>query len=328
MQPTPALAVSEYNAKQAIHMQILLNSLAKSEYALESWTLTDCSAELINTQPKNCFKKQGYTVEVWFDHKKEKAFPYPNWRDIYYQDDTEKWHKVEGKFDVNGLYYTEKNGDRVYFAVFGPDAEKFGETGEWTVKYRNTTLVSTSSSARRAATSSKASATNTRDTETPTTSTRGATTSWEADSSSAATTVRDRGRRQGGSSPVPTKRRRLRSPQRADIPSPGEVGSRHRSTPRQGLSRLQRLQDEAWDPPILIIKGPPNNLKCWRNRVKASNSFVPFTTCSSVWKWIGDGYPESRMLIAFDSDYQRTRFLQTTKLPKHTTYDYGYLNSL
>lgn len=338
LQPTPTPAVSEYHAKQAIHIQILLKSLLKSPYATERWTLPDTSAELLNTAPKDCFKKKGYTVDVWFDHVPSKAFPYTNWKEIYYQDDKEQWHKVEGKVDDNGLYYDEIRGDRVYFVLFGPDAEKYGETGEWTVKYDSTTIVSTSSSSGRTSKATATTATTISNPEQPSTSRY---TPPKPQSprrpqreilvSSSTEELNVRGGRGGERerSPVP-KRRRTEStePQRSAVPTPGEVGSRHRSAPRSGVSRLQRLQIEAWDPPLIILKGPANTLKCFRNRQKVNSGL--FKCTSTVWKWIGDSpfSENSRMLICFNTVAQRTLFLQTVRLPKHTSYALGSLDSL
>lgn len=333
LQPVPALAVSEYKAKEAIQIQLLVTSLSKSAYAAETWTLQDCSAELLNTQPKNCFKKAGYSVDVWFDHDKDKAFPYTNWKYIYYQDASDEWHKVNGKVDANGLYYDEINGDRVYFTLFEADSAKYGLTGEWTVHYENTTVVSSSSSNRRIGQSQKSvDSTSSRDSSTPSPKRRRIT--QEADSatpststdSAATVSLRAGGRRQQRkpTSTLP-KRRRTRSPERSAAPTPSEVGTGHRLPPRQGLGRLQRLQAEAWDPYLLILKGPSNNLKCWRNKVKLQNWF---RDSSNVWRWLGPETTQSRMLLAFDSTIQRERFLLHVKLPKNTTFAYGSLDSL
>ncbi|ANG08918.1 E2 [Human papillomavirus type 176] len=337
LQPVPTPAVSEYNAKEAIHIQLLLNSLKNSQFAAESWTLSDCSAELINTVPRDCFKKQGYTVEVWYDNDRNKAFPYTNWKRIYYQDSNDHWQVAEGKVDENGLYYDENNGDKVYFMLFGADAEKYGVTNTWTVHYSNTTIVSSSSSTRRPADSSKAS------TPEPTTSgyskasspRRRRRSAEEADSSTSSSTasrpstpnLRDRGGREGERSVPLSKRRRYdESADGAAVPSPAEVGTGHRIPPRHGLRGVQRLQAEAWDPFILILKGPSNNLKCWRNRMKTNDKYV--IASSNVWRWLGDGFTQSRMLLAFESAENRQRFVNFTKLPKYTTYAFGNLDSL
>lgn len=328
LQPTPALAVSEYNAKAAIKTQMLLKSLAKSEFANDPWTLPETSAELLNTEPKDRFKKKGYTVEVWYDNDRDKAFPYTNWREIYYQDEQDKWHKAEGKVDINGLYYIDNHGDIVYFTLFGPDADKYGVTGEWTVLYNNTRLVSSSSSAKRAAGESiKRKRDESTTGDSPSTSQEfSGRIQRETVSSTSETDLRSgRGERE---LPTSSKRRRVQPTELLSSPTPAEVGTRHRSTQRTGLSRLHRLQIEARDPPVLIIKGPANPLKCWRNRITKTNS-VLFQCCSTVWRWIGDNNTlGSRMLIAFDSIQQRNKFLQLIKPPKHAEFALGSLDSL
>lgn len=337
LQPTPTPAVSEYNAKQAIKMQMLIKSLLTSQYGNEQWTLSDVSAEIVNTQPKDCFKKQGYTVEVWYDNDRSKAFPYTNWTAIYYQDENGVWHKTEGDVDANGMYYKEVNGDIVYFHLFGPDAEKYGSTGEWTVHFKHSTIVSSSSSfTKRSPESLKRK----RDEPSPSTSWDAPSTSQDivergpqrqiVSSSSEDSDLRPRRRGQQGELPAATKRRRLQ-PELLSVPAPGEVGTRLRSTPRSGLTRLQRLQREAWDPPILIVTGHPNSLKCWRNRLSrsAANSLL-YEYSSTVWKWIGDNDTllGSRMLLSFTSVTQRNQFLQVVKPPKGSVFALGSLDSL
>ena len=335
LQPTPTPAVSEYNAKQAIKLQLLLKSLAKSKYANEEWTLQETSAELINTQPKDCFKKRGYTVEVWFDHDKEKAFPYTNWEDIYYQDENEMWHKVQGRVDENGLYFTEINGDRTYFTIFEPDAEKYGSTGEWTIHFKNTTIVSSSSYTKRTSgepTKRKRDDFSTTSSNTPSTSQSLSPRRLQREavsSSSETSRLRSGGRRnQQGELSTTTKRRRSVSPEPTAVPTASQVGARHRSTQRTGLTRLQRLQAEAWDPPVLIVQGPANSLKCWRNRLPKNRLLYEFS--STVWRWIGDSHTPlgSRMLISFSSVNQRNHFLQVIKPPKHTAFSLGSFDSL
>ena len=144
LQPVPALVVSEYNGKQAISISLTLQSLLKSPFGKETWTLPETSAELINTEPKNTLKKHGFTVTVWFDHEKQNAMQYTNWNSIYYQDYDNVWHKVKGEVDYNGLYFTEPSGDRAYFKIFAQDAEMYSKTGEWTVHYKTYTISPTS----------------------------------------------------------------------------------------------------------------------------------------------------------------------------------------
>lgn len=112
-------------------------------------------------------------------------------------------------------------------------------------------------------------------------------------------------------------------------PSPEEVGRRHQQVPTTGLTRLARLQQEAWDPPILNIKGPANQIKCWRRRSTHKNTnnklFLGMTT---VFHWVIEDSLQSRLLVAFENKEQRERFLKVVHLPKGCTYAYGQLDSL
>lgn len=345
LQPLPLLAVSEYNAKQAIHLMLLLRSLQKSPYARERWTLQDASAELINTQPKDCFKKQPYTVEVYFDNNKNNTFTYINWDFIYYQDSEEHWHKVPGLVDYNGLYYQEIGGDQVYFTLFDTDAHKYGQKGYWTVVFKNETLIApvTSSSKPSSSISGQTFSSSISVTPEDTVSTSESPRRLqkpEVGSSTEKTSTRRRRRRQQqrehspeSSTSTPAKRRRSGGRGGGSIlssvPAPEEVGTRNRSVPRTGLSRLRRLEEEAWDPPILIIAGPANPLKCWRYRKGQQN--VKCLAMSTIFTWVGDesnADERGRMLVAFRDTNERADFVKHLQLPKHASFAFGSLDRL
>lgn len=347
MQPLPALTVSEYKAKEGIQMVLLLRSLQKSEFATEDWTLIDTSAELLHTPPKNCFKKGGYTVEVYFDENPDNVFPYTNWDFIYYQDTNEKWHKTAGLVDYDGMYFQEPNGDRTYFQLFEKDALRYGSTGRWSVQYKNQTILpsaSVSSSTRRSVDEpdEARSGPSTYPSTPPQISSRRSETEERGLVSSTLQTppqtsgeVRLRRRRGKGERTTrksPTKRRRTDetdSPGLESVPSPEAVGTRHRTVPSTGLSRLRRLQIEARDPPAIIVTGPANSLKCWRWRLKKYSRY--YARMSTVWSWAGEVCPKAsknRMLIAFTDETQRSVFLKLVSLPKHTTYGLAQLGIL
>lgn len=346
LQTLPTLQVSEYNAKLAIKMMILLKSLASSKYGKEPWTLTETSADLLLTPPKNTFKKGGFQVEVYYDNDPQNANVYTQWEFIYYQDLNDEWHKVPGDVDHNGLSYTDITGEKIYFKIFSEDADRYSNTGQWTVKFKSTTISSVVTSSRKSFSAEKGDSqrsqhresspeegTSSRDPrrskrysqeELPTTTTASPTTS---------TRERRRRRRgsggeqQGESTTREPRAKRTRGP---TAPTPDQVGSRHRSVPSHNLGRLGRLQADAWDPPILCVKGPANNLKCWRNRFNVKFHSL-FFNVSSVFKWLGDSNANhniSRMLIAFHDTSERARFLQTVTLPRGATYAYGSLDSL
>lgn len=363
LQPVPALVVSEYNGKQAISISLTLQSLLKSPFGKETWTLPETSAELINTEPKNTLKKHGFTVTVWFDHEKQNAMQYTNWNNIYYQDYDNVWHKVKGEVDYNGLYFTEPSGDRAYFKIFAQDAEMYSKTGEWTVHYKTYTISPPSGF-------SSASSSYSRTTEISTSATTGHTSPEKASTSNEQQRVlrspprlraasvsppqpssttetperervqRRRRREQGESRPreaTPKRRRTEDSGGRAGrrgggrgAPSPEAVGQRHRSVETKGLSRLRALQEEARDPPVIIIRGGANALKCFRYRKTHSSSKHLFLCISSVFKWVGDctATSGSRMLVSFKDAKQRDMFIRHTTFPKGSEYFLGQLNSL
>lgn len=349
LQPVPPLQTSEHNGKSAIQMLIYLNSLKDSEYANEEWSLSDTNAELVlHTEPKDTFKKQAYIVEVWFDNDPENANIYTNWDRIYYQDSQENWRVASGKVSHEGLYYEDaETGQQVLFQLFAPDAQRFGNTGLWTVKYKTATISSVVSSTSRwpgdPEETDGYSSTTARHTETRQASGSGSVGRQQETTASprrATTTISSRGSPRGrgvrlGSrqgerpdSTGPDTRAKRRSRSRSPI-SPEEVGSRHQTVRGTAATRLGRLQADARDPPALLVKGQPNILKCWRNRNnKYSNRL--FTRMSTVWRWLGDDKDQwhSRLLIAFDSVTQRERFLKTIKLPKGCVAVYASLDSL
>ncbi|AHC00340.1 E2 [Human papillomavirus 171] len=333
LQHIPALKISEYHAKTAIKMMLLLESLAKSPYASETWTLPDTSADRFNSPPRNCFKKHSYEVEVWFDNDRKNAFPYINWRDIYYQDEDDKWHKVQGKVDYNGLYFDEIDGTRTYFVVFSKDADRYGSKNIWTVNYDNEQIVpSVTSSARRPSPISEevgeSSTTITAPKEK--TNRRGSIHSEEGNPSST-TRIPPRRRRRGGGeqgeqAPSKRQRRAAESDRESDFVSASEVGTSNRSVPRTGLGRVERLKAEAKDPPIIILQGGANSLKCWRHRCrqKYKSHFLDITT---VFKWVENDI-DSRLLVAFANKDQRSAFIALASIPKGVSLSLGSLESL
>lgn len=333
LQPLPTQQVSEYRAKQAIQMLLYLNSLKKSTYAHEPWTLTDTSAELFLTEPKYCFKKQGFNVEVQFNHDPSQSVILTNWDNIYYQDDKENWHKVSGRVDINGLYFTEASGDRVYFELFDKHAQSFGNTSEWTVKYKTTTIsASVASSSRSSAGTSKDTRFSTSIEETPRVRSPQVEAEGSPSSTTSATENSRRRRRRGEGEPGSGERdtRAKRGKSDVSFPSPEEVGSRHRSVPQHNLSRLRRLQEDARDPPVVLLKGSPNNLKCWRYRCNQRFGHL-YVFISTVWNWVGDESDKnvrSRLLISFKDNAQRELFMHTVHFPRGTEYSYGSFDSL
>lgn len=336
LQPLPVLAVLQYKAKEAIHLQLLLTSLSKSQYASEEWTLSQCSAEIINTPPKNCFKKQAFTVTVLFDNNPNNTFPYTCWDFIYYQDDASKWHKVQGNVDVNGIYYKETSGDIVYFTLFAADSERYGQTGLWTIKYKNETIFASVDSSNRAIPGPSSEASRRPASQSPPQSKTSRKRTHETDENtdresptSTSSGIRLRRRDQQGES-TPRKQQRPARRGLGSAPSPEEVGRGTRSVPRTGLTGLRRLQEEARDPFLVLLTGCPNSLKCFRYRCQQRYASL-YIKASTVFHWVSNDSesPEpGRLLIAFSSSRQRDIFLASVTIPKGTHYCFGNLDCM
>lgn len=330
----PVLKVSEHNAKQAIKMILHLESLAKSPYKNELWTLNDTSADRFMSPPRNCFKKDSFEVTVWFDHDPKNAFPYINWKWIYYQDNNDQWHKVQGMTDYNGLYFVEHDNTITYFLLFEKDVTRYGKTGEWTVNIGNEQILppSVASSSRRSLSDSPevGRGNSTSNTETEEENRRGFVHSQTPSPSTTTQSPSRRRRRRGeGESTTSKRRRRAEGHGGSDSVSPEEVGQSHSLVRRTGLTRTERLKEEARDPPIISISGPANKLKCWRYRCN-SKPLKNYTYMSSVFKWITSevDLEGGRMLVAFANVSQRTAFINSLSLPKDMSYCLGNLEKL
>nr|AYA94778.1 MAG: E2 protein [Human papillomavirus] len=311
---------------------LLLKSLARSPFANEKWSLADTSSQILFTEPKNCFKKGAFQVEVLFDNDEQNMFPYPNWNHIYYQDASDNWHKTEGRVDYDGCYYEEENGDRTYFRLFEKDAATYGRSGQWTVRFKNTTIFTPVTSSSRSVWPTREigeSSSNTnndqesenRRPETPKSPEH------QSPTSTAVSTRRRRRGRERESTPEPKRRKSAVG----SFPTPEQVGRDHRSVDVHGLTRLGVLQAEAFDPPLIIVKGGANNLKCWRRRCKLKYSNL-YSDSTTVFNWVKQHNDtkstKSRILVAFKSKEQRSAFLSNVTIPKGCSIAYGNLNSL
>ncbi|ANZ90233.1 E2 protein [Bos taurus papillomavirus 16] len=134
MQTVLPLQVSQHKAKEAIEMVMYLESLKNSTFAVEPWTLTDTSREMFIIPPKNCFKKGGTTVDVWYDCLQANSMHYTAWSYIYYETES-GWIKAEGQVDYNGCYYEDGN-TRIYYTRFEDDAQRYSKNMEWEVHYK------------------------------------------------------------------------------------------------------------------------------------------------------------------------------------------------
>ena len=109
------------------------------------------------------------------------------------------------------------------------------------------------------------------------------------------------------------------------------MGTAVRSVGRSSGGRLTRLLAEAADPPVILLRGDANTLKCYRYRFRKRHA-GGFRFVSTTWSWIGDASNDrigrSRMLLAFYSESQREKFIHTMKLPTGVEWSLGQFDDL
>lgn len=384
-QPVPPLATSEIKAKDAIAMGLLLESLQKSKYAEEPWTLVETSLETVRSPPMDCFKKGPKSVEVYFDGNPENLMLYTIWTYIYYQTEEDTWEKVEGQVDYTGAYYMEGHFKN-YYIRFEEDAKRFSTTNQWEVHVnkdvvftpvtsstppvgdaepsnnsvsgptlRSPTPVPNQRTSNRRFGRKASSPTATtrrqkhRETQRQKTATRrrksrsrsrssrrrgGEGTRRSSSRGSSSSPNRDRGGRSGGG-PITRSRSRSRSRTRGYSTgggvAPDEVGTAVRSVGRQHSGRIARLLAEAKDPPVILLRGDANTLKCFRYRFRKKHA-GGFRFVSTTWSWVegdsNDRVGRSRMLIAFYTEEERELCLEKIKLPYGVEWSYGQFDDL
>lgn len=337
MHTVPSSIGAESKAKSAIAMQMRLKSLLESQYGSLPWTLQDTSLEMVKrTEPEGMLKKHGHSVEVLYDDTEDNLVSYMVWGDLYGQDEEGQWQHYHSDVDYYGVYFTDMCGDKVYYEKFDVDSQRFGQLGRWTVKYKQKTFTSCpdSSSSKEA--------------NLPEQPTRKRKRSWK-DTTEPETPVRA------------TDLHTPRSPRHPASCKPGGRGLReqHRRRQQQGeRASPQRPSPEAWPTveearrrpegpsgscgpsdqrilpdsghsPIILVKGPTNALKCWRNRLRR-RPFRPFTSISTAFSWVGDsgGDGIGNMLIGFSDTSQREFFISSVPLPRGSIYHRGSLDGL
>ena len=394
-QPVPPLATSEQKAKDAIGMVLLLQSLQRSAYGQESWTLAQTSLEAVRSPPAYAFKKGPQNIEVVYDGDPENVMSYTVWSFIYYQTVNDTWEKVQGHVDYFGAYYFEGTV-KTYYINFEKDAARYGRTGVWEVHVNKDIVFApvTSSSpptgdggeTSRHTLSRSGSPTTSRllATTVPTGGSRTSSRRYQRKASSPtarqrqrqgeetnhrrqrsrskgrteterggerrrrgrsssadSTTSTDRRRgRGGGRGPTTRSQSRSRSRSRSQSRegsatrlgvSPDDVGTGVRSVGPGHHGRLARLLDEAKDPPLILLRGNANVLKCYRFRErKKHRGLVKYY--STTWSWVGedscDRVGRARMLLAFDTYEQREQFIKTMKLPPTVDWSLGNFDDL
>lgn len=320
-QPVPPLKVSEQKAKAAIEMHLTLQSLQKSAYSNEDWTLSQTSRESYMTPPRHCFKKQGQTVEVTFDGDSANSMLYTMWGRVYYQMDDGSWSVASSSVDYYGIYYNDSEGRPHYYVKFAEDAQKYSKTGTWHVRSNDKTLSApvTSTCASPTRDRSRSPRRNTEEVDSTTPPGRRYSISPPP---AVPPRIRFRGGGGGGGEReyYPFGRSASSEAWSGSPGSPTRPVGRRPPQPPQGTptEASHRLLWGPRDPTVLVAKGDANTLKCWRNRCRKihAGSFVAFST---TWQWCGDGnYRQGRhrLHILFSSSQQLDQFLGQVKVPK------------
>lgn len=310
MEVVPPMKVSEQKAKEAIEVSLLLQSLNKSPYKDEPWTMQNTSRERLLADPQFCFKKDGRTVDIVFDGRKENSVRDTLWGWIYYQDSDGKWQKQPGEVDNKGLFYRDYDNLKRYYVDFKQLAERYSAEGRYQVYVDNKIIADIQFSLGDSAKQSRTLPQAARIRRGPTP--RGRPTSVD---SAAPSTSRARSRSRSRS------RTRRGAPSPGPAPSARQVGSSHVSVTGPSGTRLQRLLREARDPPAVILTGPPNTLKCLRYRLRNRYDRY-FRDITTSWKWThgsGSGSGVSSMLVSFDNDSQRNKFVDSVPVPTSVT---------
>lgn len=340
----PSQLGAENKAKKAIQMGLLLRSLQESPYGTEPWTVSETSLELFEqTDPERTFKKGGRTIEVWYDNDPENSVAYTLWRFIYVQDENGQWHRCHGGVDYWGLYYTEVSGGKTYYEEFFEDADRYGQTSTWTVKDKNCDISApVTSSGKSSEDIFPQAKRRRRDSADITQTTVGPEDSQETPqprSSERSSGTPHTGGRRGRSESTPTGGRRggeprEYSPAESPItcgPASPETGRRSQGVPRNTTGRIERVHFENRDPPVLLLTGPANSLKCWRNRVR-HRPYKLYTRISTCFSWVTDdgatGGSEQRLMIAFKDRVQRELFLKNVTIPRGSRCYKGTLDGL
>lgn len=302
MHPVPTLASSETRARQAIEMTLYLESLQRSVFAEEPWTLNETTRERFLAPPEYCFKKGGQQVEVVFDGDRNNSVSHTTWQFIYYQNGNDLWHKVPGNVEYEGLSYTEITGLKVTYLSFADEAKRYSRTGQWEVFLNNKPILPSSGTTTRPSPGRNPAQTPRATKQTPSkTSPRGV-------------------RRRGG--PLLRSRGRRRSTG-GGYPSPEEVGASHKTPAKRSSGRLGELLESARDPPVILLKGRANVLKCFRFTIKKKHKEL-CRLISTTYHWTSaEGTQRvgaARVLVVFTSPDQRAKFLKTVKIPSSITY--------
>ncbi|AXN57283.1 E2 [Macaca mulatta papillomavirus 2] len=312
-QVVPTLLVSKAKAHKAIGLQLALETLQQSEYNTEPWTLQDTSMERWEAPPKGCLKKGGKQIEVHFDGDAKNCMPYVMWSYIYVY--TENiWTKVPSGVDARGLYY-DQEGARVYYADFANDANMYGTNEQWEVHVGSHVIFSPASVS-----------------STKEISVAGPVATPTANAGRSHTTHSSVGPQEGATTDAPPPRKR---------PKHRELCQQPHSTTAplsldSGNNKLFAASDhhnKGRNPscgataPIVHLKGEPNTLKCFRNRLRKYRGL--YEHASSTWHWASQQPRNSKsgiVTVTYTSEEQRAQFLLQVQIPPSITASQGVMS--
>ncbi|UJQ88222.1 E2 protein [Molossus molossus papillomavirus type 2] len=345
----PNLQVSEQNAKKAIEMVLVLKSLAQSPFAAERWTLRDTNRDLYETPPQYCFKKGGSHVHLLLSDDPDNMIELTAWEHIYCQNEDGTWYKKRGMIDYKGLFYEDADRIRFYYYDFASEAARHG-SNSYEIYYKdmivtlNTQPVFTSTRSQqihqpqqtKKRSADAAAQERTSPSKRPRRGgRRGRLQSDIINPPSSPPKTRSATHTQGSSHRLRGRGGTLRG---GDIRrrgegesgvAPGEVGSAHQTPQRRPLSRVGHLLQEARDPPVIVLAGEPNSLKCLRYRIRQKHREF-YTHISTNFKWVGGGKGQgsSRMILAFESSQQRKAFEERASFPASIRHFHGNFDQL
>lgn len=310
----PALAACEAKARKAIEMHLLLTSLQESQFSQEPWTLAQTSAEMWSAEPRETFKKDGYTVEVIFGHEEENRMEYTVWGSVYVHGvDGAGWHKVSSVVNSVGVHYTV-SGSTVTYVDFSEESDKYGGKGAWEVRRDGTVIHS-------------------HDPVTSSTDSCCQPILESADNDSSDTTTDSvhvgsrtpKEKSRGGRSRWPL----------TSTPATVSVACRETDTNNNSDCDDRRTWGRRGDclcggSPVIVLKGEPNQLKCLRYRLNRNHRPF-FLDISSTWCWssasrtTGAGGTRGRVTVIFESEEQREQFRSRVPVPRGVKCVLGYM---
>nr|WDS49658.1 MAG: E2 protein [Neophocaena asiaeorientalis asiaeorientalis papillomavirus 4] len=324
----PPQRVCEANAKDAIHLHLMVCSLQSTQYGEETWLFSDLTHGMLSTKPKDTFKKGGQRVTVYFDGDESNCMEYVLWSKLYLPLEDGGWTTATSGVDTYGIYMITGEG-KEYYTSFSDEAHKYGSNGKWKVLFKgkeitDCTIVSSTTCGLG--------------------NERGSNTSISAcaggseDAPDRALPV-DRGLKRPVPLPQPIPEKPLCTTTPPPSPETGqqqdtgtrvpltgnscgqqywELGGGRPSDSDSDCGPCKRPRTEP-DIPSLLITGGPNQLKCLRFRLKKQHR-KSYYRCSTTWCWVSeDGLTRvgnHRIFVSFTSEEQCKLFEDTIPLPK------------